>query len=298
MSNSAIPTGNLTCVAVDKNNIIYVGSTANGFFSFDGKNWKSYYNTLSNQINCSISDNNNNILFGTPRGFVDINGSILKQYGFKTSGLTDYSIQAIAVDKENNWYIGTGNGLTEVYQPNTLMQWINYSGINGDSAIDSVVTTAVDNNYNIWAGIYNSGVVVKKASSVDWNSYSTSNSILQSNNITAIAAGPTGEVWIGFGLDGRLGHGLTCYNGSSWNNYYPTPSYSKTTAIFIDSKNVKWVGTDQGLVMFLSPASPTLFNNANTGLNITGLTGIAEDSYGNIWISTNSGLYEYKGLHY
>jgi hypothetical protein len=297
MSNSAIPTNNLTCVTVDKNNIVYVGSAANGFFSFDGKNWKTYYNSLSNQINCSIFDNNTNLLFGTPKGFVAYNGSILKQYGFMTSGLINYQIQSIAVDNESNWYIATQGGLMEVYQPYGVMYWLSFSDTSGNIATSYIVAAAVDHNDNVWAGILNSGVAVKNASTADWYYYATSNSMLQSNNVSAIAAGPTGEVWIGYGLDNKYGHGLTCINGSSWNNYYPTPPNSKTTAIFIDSKNIKWVGTDQGLVMFSSPASPTLFNNANTGLNINGLSGIAEDSYGNIWISTDSGLYEYKGNH-
>jgi ligand-binding sensor domain-containing protein len=295
LSNSSILSENLTCVIIDKNNIVYAGSTGNYFFSFDGKNWKAYYNALSTQINCSTIDNNNDLLFGTPRGFIVYNGSILKQYGFMTSGLVDYRVQTIAVDKESNWYIGTQGGLMEVFQPYGAMNWISYSDSNGSIANNYIVTAIVDNNDNVWAGILNIGVAVKKASSNTWHYYSVDNSIIQSNNITAIAAGPTGEVWIGYGMDNKLGHGLTCFDGTSWHNYYPTPTYSKTTAIFIDSKNVKWVGTDQGLVMFTSPASPTLFDNANTGLNISGLTGIAEDSYGNIWLSTDSGLYKYKG---
>ena len=296
-SNSAIPSENLTCVAVDKNNIVYAGSTANGFFSFDGKNWKSYYNSLSNQINCSVMDNNNILLCGTPRGFVAFDGSIMKQYGYSTSGLIDYRVQAIAVDNKSNWYLGTQGGLMEYYQPNGAMNWISYSDTNGNIANNYIVAAAVDYNDNVWAGILNLGVAVKKTSSADWYYYSPSNSILQSSNVTAVAAGPTGEVWIGYGLDNKYGHGLTCFDGTNWFNYYPTPANSKTTAIFIDSKNVKWIGTDQGLVMFTSPSSPTFFNNANTGLNINSMSGIAEDSHGNIWISTESGLYEYKGNH-
>jgi hypothetical protein len=300
--NSAIPHENLTCVSVDKNNVVYAGSAGNGFLSFDGKNWKTYYTSLSFQINCSTIDNNNDLLFGTPGGFIVYNGSILKQFGSMNSSLLNYNVQTIAVDKESNWYIGTQGGLMEVFQPNGVKNWknetMNLISLGDNSNIiftNYIVAAAVDNNDNIWAGLLNSGIEVINASSNTWHYYSADNSIIQSNNIAAIAAGPTGEVWIGYGMDNKLGHGLTCFDGTSWHNYYPTPTYSKTTAIFIDSKNVKWVGTDQGLVMFTSPASPTLFTNANTGLNISGLTGIAEDSYGNIWLSTDSGLYEYKG---
>ena len=251
MSNSAIPSNNLTCVTVDKNNTVYAGSSDNGFFSFDGTNWKKYYNSLSSQITCGTIDKSNIVLFGTPNGFVSFNGVGRNQYGFMSSGLTSYNVQSISTDNEGNWFIGTSAGLNEFYQPNGVMSWRSYI-IPGDDQSNYIVTSAVDMNDNVWVGILNDGVEIKDANN-NWIPDSTYLSKLQSNNVTAIAAGPTGEVWIGYGMDGKLGHGLTCYNGSSWNNYYPTPAYSKTTAIFIDSKNVKWVGTDQGLVMFLRP---------------------------------------------
>jgi ligand-binding sensor domain-containing protein len=289
LSNSGIPSSNITCVTVDKNNIVYAGSAGNGFFSFDGKTWQSYYNSLGVQINCCTIDGNNVLLFGTPRGFVAYNAPAIKEYGFKTSGLTDFRVQTVTIDKENNWYIGTQGGLNEVYQPNGAINWLSLN-------TQYIVASAVDNNDNVWVGLLNNGVAYKNTSD-KWLYYSTSNSILQSDNVTAIAAGPTGEIWIGYGLDNKFGHGLTCFDGSKWTNYNPIPYYSKVAAIFIDKKNIKWVATNQGLVMFTSPASYTLFDYDNTGLNINGVSGIAEDSHGNIWISTNTGLYEYKGNH-
>jgi len=288
-SNSAIPSSMLTCIAIDKNNIIYAGSSDNGLFSFDGKSWRKYYTSLGTQVNCCTMDGNNTILFGTPAGFASYDGSILSIFGFKSSGLTDFRVQSISIDNNNNWFIGTQGGLTEYYQPKGKMQWITYSS-------DYVVSSTADINDNIWVGLSGKGAGVKDTLN-NWNYYTTINSKLQSNNITAMAAGPTGEIWIGYGMDNNFGHGLTCFDGSSWSNYYPTPAYTKTNVIFIDKKNVKWVGTTEGLVKFTSPASPEVFNYNNTGLQINGVTGIAEDSYGNIWIATETGLYEYKGNH-
>jgi hypothetical protein len=297
-ANSAIPFTGLTCIAVDKNNIVYAGSAANGCLSFDGQNWKTYSNSLGLQINCMVVDKNNNILYGTPRGFVAFDGRIRTEYGFKSSGLTDFHVQALAVDNNNNWFIGTQAGLTEAVPSAGQINWVNYS-LGSDynyTQTTFVMAAAADNAENVWLGLYNNGIAVKDKLN-NWTYYSTYNSILQSKNVTVIAAGPTGEVWIGYGIDNNYGHGLTLIEGSSWSNYNPTPDNSKTTAIFIDGKNVKWVGTDMGLVEFSSPDSKTIFNNNNTGLNLSGITGIAGDSYGNIWLSTDSGLYEYKGNH-
>jgi ligand-binding sensor domain-containing protein len=294
-SNTNLPSGNLTCVTVDKNNIVYAGTSDYGFFGFDGKNWKNYYTSFGFQINCCTVDNNNVVLYGTLRGFVAYDGTKQTEYGFMSSGLTDFRIQTITVDKNSNWFIGTQGGLDEVYQPTGAFTWKSY--FDQDLATKYITSSAVDNNNNVWAAMLNDGVAkISTSNTVEY--YTILNSKLQSNNVTAIAAGSSGEVWIGYGLDNNFGHGLTCISGSTWSNYNSTiPSYSKVVAIFIDSKNVKWVATNQGLVMFTSPSSYTLFNYDNTGLNINGVTGIAEDSYGNIWISTNTGLYEYKGSH-
>jgi ligand-binding sensor domain-containing protein len=289
-SNSTIPSANLTCVAVDKNNTVFIGTAGNGCYSLDGKNWKSYSSTLgSTQVNCCTVDNNNVLLYGTSSGFVAYDGNKRTQYGNKTSGLTNFQVQSIAIDKENNWFIGTQGGLNELYQPTGAANWLSYDK-------NYVVSAAVDINDVVWYGISNGGLA-KKGTDNTVQYYNTSVSSLQSNNVTAVAAGPTGEVWVGYGLDNNFGHGLTCISGSTWSNYNVIPSYSKVAAIFIDSKNVKWVATNQGLVMFTSPSSYTLFSSDNTGLNINGVSGIAEDSYGNIWISTSTGLYEYKGSH-
>jgi len=295
-ANSSIPTGNLTCVTVDNKNIVYAGTSAYGCLSFDGKNWTKYYNSLGYQINCCTVDNNNILLYGTPRGVVAFNGTTSNEYGFKTSGLTDFRVQTIAVDKNGNWFIGTQGGLNEAYQPSGSLSWVTFPA-DQDISSKYITTSAVDNNNNVWVGMLNDGVAkAGKYNNVEY--YTNLNSKLLSNNVTAIAAGPAGDVWIGYGLDNNFGHGLTCINDSTWTTYNSAiPSYSKVSSIFIDSKNVKWVGTNQGLVMFTSPTSYTLFNYDNTGLNINGVTGIAEDPHGNIWISTNTGLYEYKGSH-
>ena len=141
-SNSGILSNDLTCLTINKNNIVYAGSRANGFMSFDGVSWKSIYNSLSFQINCSALDNNNMVFFGTPRGFVTY-GAALTTYGFMSSGLQDFRIQTIATDNEKNWYIGTQGGIMEVYQPNgPATNWISYP--DQDAGSKYIVASAVE----------------------------------------------------------------------------------------------------------------------------------------------------------
>lgn len=61
--------------------------------------------------------------------------------------------------------------------------------------------------------------------------------------------------------------------------------------IFRDSKNRIWIATTEGLVLFPNEQSDTyqLFNTQN-GLACNLICSIEEDSEGNIWLSTHSGI--------
>ncbi len=290
-SNSGITTDILNCVAVDKNNIIWVGSSIGGYLSFNGTTWQTYYNSLSNTIDCITVDANNIKYIGTTRGLVVINsGTSTHEYGFMSSGLPDYHINALAVDNNGNCYIGTNASITQ------FPGWADYTPSNGAPITIPITSLVLVGNNNIWAGIMNYGIAEGFPLN-SWQFYTTYSANIISDNITALAASPTGEVWAGFANESIFGNGLCYFDGSSWNKVYPIPSSSSTNTIFIDRNNVKWVGTNQGLIKFSSPSSVTTFNYNNTGLNITNVTGISQDSFGNIWIATSSGLFKYKGNH-
>ena len=294
MANSGMFSQDLTCVTVNQYNVVTVGSTFDRFFSFDGKNWGYYNNSFSYHINCLATDKNNILLVGTPDYLVEYFGGAsftIFDSKDKYSRLPNSKIQSITVDKFNDWYLGTQGGITEVTASGS---WITFD----DEVIlkKSVTCTTVDKDNNIWAGILNEGVVTKDSKGT-WHHYTTSNSSLQSNNVTAIAGDMYGSVRVGYGTDNNFGHGLTEFADSTIHNYYITPSYTLTTSIFVDIDNKIWVGTNQGIVMFTSPSSPVYFNYDNTGLNINGVTGFAEDKFGSIWISTSAGLYNYKNPH-
>ena len=76
MDNSPIKTNDLSCIAVDKNDVIWMGTLGWGVLSFDGNSWDPYevyketYVALPNtHVNCIAVDNHNTKLFGTTGGF-------------------------------------------------------------------------------------------------------------------------------------------------------------------------------------------------------------------------------------
>jgi ligand-binding sensor domain-containing protein len=289
-SNSGIPSNNLSSVAVDQNDIVWVGSYTNGYFNFNGSKWTSFYNSLSTAINCIAADVGNIKYIGTIRGLIVIySDASTVEYGFTTSALPDLHIYALAVDNNGICYIGTKKSITQ------FPGWADFSPNNGEEPISLPITSlALDKTNNIWA-VLNDTMIVKSISKYNWIFYTTSTPGIFSSNITALTVSPSGDVWTGFNNGKVFGNGLSYFDGSVWNKVNPIPSTSRTNTIFIDKNDNKWVGTNQGLFMFNSPSNVTTFNHDNTGLNLTNITDITQDTFGNTWIATNAGLFEYKG---
>ncbi len=295
--NSQIKTDDLTCVGVGKNDVVWVGTNDLGVLSFNGSSWggSNLYAALpGKQVNCIAVNAEQTVFFGTDRGFITYDGSSVKVYQVKTAVLPSFFINAICFDKAGNWYIATQQGLSKSSLYNGNRTWYTY----GDSIVPYTQITSVlsDNSGNVWTGIYNRGLV--EITNNTWQWFTQVGVGLVNDNVRAIAQSHTGTIWVGFGTQQSFGGGLSYYNGVNWQNANITPSYSQTNAIFIDKNNTKWVATDQGLVKFNSVSDVTVFNKDNTNLNLNDVTGVAQDSKGNIWISTfGGGLVEYKGEH-
>ncbi|MGD1006435.1 MAG: two-component regulator propeller domain-containing protein [Ignavibacteriaceae bacterium] len=296
-NNSSIRTNYLTCINIDKSDIIWAGTDSIGVINFDGHNWGGGYiypNLPTKNINCIGVNAGNTLFFGTYGGFVTYNpGAIYGPFGPEV--LPSLVIEAIAFDNAGNWYIGTMGGLTESSILNGFRNWVTF---NSEFIPDNSVTSVFYDTFgNLWVGMPFSGIA-KKDNYNNWGIINNSNNNIINNYVRAFAESPSGEIWVGFGKVLLTGGGLSYYNGSAWQNVYVLPPSSQTNEILIDKNNVKWVATDQGIVRFTTSSDAVIYNYNNTGININYLTGIAQDSKGNIWISTyGGGLVEYKGNH-
>ena len=294
--NSGILTNNLTCALVDKNNILWVGTDKAGVLRFDGATWKQYTQASSslpdNHINCITMDANGLLFFGTNRGFVTFDGSNMHMYGFKTSGLPDFYIHAITFDNDDNWYIATQGGLTEAYASFNHGYWYTWDT---ETIPDKWITSLLfDNKGYLWAGMKSYGIARRGLTNA-WEILNYDNTRIVNNNITALAQGPDGNVWIGFDQTAFAGSGISYFDGSKWANVYPVPQQSRTNAIVIDKLNNKWIATTQGLVSFSDPANAVTYTYNNTGLNLYVITGLALDTKGYLWITTDGeGLIRHK----
>ncbi len=286
--NSQIKTDNLTCVGVGKNDVIWVGTSDQGVLSFNGSTWggSELFTTLpGEQVNCIAVDKGKTVFFGTDQGFATLDSNSNRGV-FKGP-----YVNAICFDDTGNLYVATKTGVIYTSSYSGIRTWHSY----GDSIVPYTQITCVlcDNSGNVWAGIQNGGLT--EITNDTWQRFTQRGVGIVNDNVRAIAQSHSGIIWVGFVTKQSYGGELSYYNGVNWQNAIITPPYSQVNAIFIDQNNTKWVATDQGLVKFNSISDVTIYTNDNTNLNLTDVTGIAQDSKDNIWISTyGGGLIEYK----
>jgi hypothetical protein len=293
--NIRIPSSSFTCIATSPGDVIYVGTTDVLFFSYDESKHLliPYHGTLSQTVNCLKFDKQGALYAGTTGGVVYLLGTSFLEYGPAKIILPNYNIRAISFDNESTVFLGTDKGLC--LMNGSVIS--NASFINEGKNITPVINAlSTDDNGNVWAGL-NSYGIAENSSSGTWTIFPASSTGLINNYITTLTSSSSGEIWAGFARQGAYGNGLSYYNGSTWIKNFSIPSSSTAKSIYIDKNNVKWVGTDEGLIMFSSPGNATIFNYDNTGLDINNIQGVTGDSYGNIWIATKSGIYKYKGNH-
>ena len=165
-------------------------------------NWQ-YFTTLdgilSDEVVTLEMDNFSRIWIGTEGAGISVlddnntpfykNDDDLSQGLGKEDGLENSAITSLAFDRDGVMWIGT---------PGRLHYWfegqvgLRYSVIN-----DDINVVAVDVRNNKWIGT-GGGLSVLDADGFTWTHYSTSNSPLVSDNITAFAFNEiTGEVYIG-----------------------------------------------------------------------------------------------------
>ncbi len=110
---------------------------------------------------------------------------------------------------------------------------------------------------------------------------------LNSTDIRAIETDFEGTIWF------STGNELTSYNGKDWDIINANFSYS---AIHKDKNGNIWLGADydnKGLNMFDGRSwHPYKETDGLAGNNVMG---IAEDSYGNLWIATDKGVSRFDG---
>ncbi|MFC2139419.1 PEGA domain-containing protein [Bacteroidota bacterium] len=280
--NSGIISDDLTCITIDANNFIWVGTYANGVEMFDGNSW-THFNMSSDglpndSITCITASDDGEIWLGTRNGFARYYNGTWYNYGMGF-------IEDIEIDDEGTKWIGSYGGLIKLTE-STLTLYNTSSAEFPDNRITEVV---IDQLGNKWLGTYGYGILKFNSNAV-MDVYTRAQDGLPGDRISTGTQLLNGQFWFGhFPWSQEVG-GLSYYNNMNWQSIFGLPS-QLVEWIYADDSNNKWIATGNGLAKITGNGVITTFNYENTGLDIRHVKCITEDDNGTIWIATfGSGL--------
>jgi len=197
-----------------------------------------------------------------------------------SDGLSSNTVLAVAAGRDVLWFGVSGEGL-DGFAPNWQVPGGEPSGIRALASTSGA----------LWVGSDYQGVW--RFNGTAWTQYSTSNSGLGSNNISALAVTPDEKIWAG-----TTDAGVSSFNGSTWTSYNTQNSgivSNQVRALALDAKGHLWVGTYGGLSVYTPkddawstiPAGEKTYPNAN----IAALAASEKQ----VWVGTASGIGVYNG---
>lgn len=161
---------------------------------------------------------------------------------------------------------------------------------------DRISNIAFDYNDRIWVGTQNG--IATSANGVNWEHFTSSNSVLENDLVKGIAIEEDNDVWIVTGdWDNFLDGGVGYYNGTSWTYYTSSNSNLPTqqlSDVAVDQQNNVWITCNIGLVKF-DGLNWIQYTAANSGLSQGAPREVMVDSLNRIWVCNGFNIDIYDG---
>jgi len=216
-----------------------------------------------------------------------VNAQTFTNYTAANSDLpSDYICGGVAVDNNNNVWVGTDAGVAKFDGSST---WTIYTTTDGLPS-DIISCVGVDANNNVWIGTEGDGVA--KFNGSTWTKYTFADGLCD-NGIYYIAGAPNGDVWFA-----SSNAGVSKLSGTTWTTYteadgLPTDEgfIAAVKYITFNAGGYPWCGTYKGAAVF-NGTSFTNYDPITYPLLTSSVTSIAVDANDNRWI----GVEEYGFL--
>lgn len=245
------------------------------------------------------------------------NGSLCDVNGWAVKAPVSGRVLAIAVDRQNQKWVGTFLG--EIAVQNSSGEWKVYTpkapNSGSDQGYNMIQDLVVDGQGRAWARTYNGLTVIVPGQQ------ETTYEIV--GRASGLFVDSQGGIWLsdekGFynhDWDGEdiyyRGVGGAPFvvdsKGQVWFAYFaelamldkngnlstefdePWSSIPSTRAIAVDDQGQIWLGTTEGLFRLDSAGNWTVFNQENSGLPSDWIDVMVLDNQGRVWVATDSGL--------
>jgi ligand-binding sensor domain-containing protein len=200
--------------------------------------------------------------------------------------------RAIAVDLNNNIWIGTDNGIVEIENN----KWVHFDSKNtiisptlyNKNETQSVRYLEVDKNNNKWFVI---DWDVYCYDNRKWTKYDSLNSPI--NWARTIFVDQSNNVWF------TSWDGVSKFDGKKWTVFNKRNSGLPTDTVlsaYVDKKNKLWIGTFEGNVI-IENGITKLLNDRSSPLSESYISKMYEDKKGNFWFSLYNEKSDKAGMY-
>ncbi|MCK9321929.1 MAG: T9SS type A sorting domain-containing protein [Bacteroidales bacterium] len=212
--NSGLPHDVMHCIAIDKNDVMWIGTGYGGLTRFDGINWFSYDYSNSNIpyteiISISINNSNNEIwmcLYGC--GIAKFDGNSFTHYITPDSPWEEDLNYEIGIENDTTvWVTTIGVGLARL----SGNEWTIFDSTNSELSATSSLYIAIDYNNNKYVTTNNGLFIIDQygvQTMLDTGYFVSS----QSKAIWGIIATSDSSIWI-------AGHNLINLKNGEWQNF-------------------------------------------------------------------------------
>lgn len=307
MNSAGLPTNAFTDIVVYRNSI-WFATKDKGLLQYNGTDWFNYpldeYNLLSTSINKLFPDNKGNL-------WLCLNGNLVRfNNGYKDFITHEYIGQDfydMAIDSQGIFWFATRAGL------------VRYDGgaweiINSDSSeldLTYANVLCLDSNDQLYIGTSThtnqvgstiGGVLVKYSNSHFDILYPSNSNYYRARTYTSMDIDEYGIIWIAY-LEGlwRTSSWFSYINSSDslviyswWQIINNNVSSDQVNDIYANSGSIL-IALGKGLIDFYPSGSSVYYDYNNSPLPFVGITTVARDMNGVIWVGTsNNGVYKYK----
>ncbi len=305
---------------LDRSENLWIGTWTDGLFKvnlmengFHKLSQGNNEETLSGNVIPAVTQYQNDLWVAEWKNGIEkfsASGKKIRHYQHlekQKKSLTGGYIRQLHVDKKNNLWIGSTNGL-DLFQPATD-NFKHFMPGKGDinSLCGNLILNLSSDNQGLWIGTRGSGACFLAYGSDKFKSYrhnpADDNSISH-NNVSVILADPPFGIW--FGTEGgglnflnTQTHKFTHYNYSASNTPGTTPhnlTHNNISALMLDNNQTLWIGTQGGGInrFHFNKNTRTVskidYISTADGLSSDAIAGIVEGDDGNIWIGTTHGI--------
>ena len=303
-----IPENGFSNAYLDKDGSIWFSSNGGGIYHYDGKTFKNYTekNGLSsNQVFSIVSDNKNNLWFGTQNGLTKYDRKKFEHIPLpyqETTGLwldkvypiiNPNAVHSLATDNNDNLWIGTAGGGAYLYDGKNFKSYLTNIGQKQEDSVyhNWIPFIRKDNKGNMWFASMTHGGV-SQFDGKEFTQFLIKDG-LSEDQVRAIFCDKTGKLW--FGFNGNRNSGLTVYDGSSFKTYSLTDGLCnpRIWSIYEDKNGHLWLGANMGNLCVFDGQKFSEFKY--DGQIFSDVLFILGDSENNIWFGGPNGIWKYDG---